>query len=425
MNIVYIIPTLNRPSLKRTIESIKKIGNWRGGYSIVTCDSEKCAGSNRNKALSNFPIKTSDWIVFVDDDDYLEGDFIFDLNNNHDVVVLKMKQGDKIVPDIEKYGDSIASLKLRGNIGINFAIKTSFYLKHNFKFDTKGVCEDYRFFQKLLEKTNKVHITEDIHYFAPVSNHIKNKEMKTLKGVKYGLYIATPFYSEDVKVQYMESMISTHNTMNKAGIRIVNQFLYNTSLITKARNECISNFMNKTDLDYFLFIDSDISWDGNDIIKLMNYDKPLVCGTYPKKHLNWMEIQKAIMNNEVETSKNLIEKTSEYTIYEKEGAKLKDGLLEVNRVGTGFMMIKRDLIKKLAKKYKELMYDEKGEKGYGFFESSIMDGQHLSEDYSFCERVKSIGEKVYIDPSIELSHHGGNIRFYGNYNEHLKYGNKK
>ena len=72
-----------------------------------------------------------------------------------------------------------------------------------------------------------------------------------------------------------------------------------------------------------------------------------------------------------------------------------------------------------------LQYDEKGEKGYGFFESSIMDGQHLSEDYSFCERVKSIGEKVYIDPSIELSHHGGNIRFYGNYNEHLKYGNKK
>ena len=51
--------------------------------------------------------------------------------------------------------------------------------------------------------------------------------------------------------------------------------------------------------------------------------------------------------------------------------------------------------------------------------------EHLSEDYAFCERVKSVKEKVYIDPSIEINHHGGNIKFYGNYQNHLTYGNKK
>ena len=202
-----------------------------------------------------------------------------------------------------------------------------------------------------------------------------------------------------------------------------------SSVITKARNECISNFMNNTNMDYFLFIDADISFNALDVLKLMNYDLPLVAGTYPKKNLKWEEIQRCFYNEMPESSKELLQKTSEYTIYDKKNQNLshyaKTGLLEVERVGTGFMMIKRELIKKLAKKYPELMYKENDKKGYGLFESAIMNKEHLSEDYAFCERVKSIGEKVYIDPAINLIHHGGNINFYGNYKEHLKYGNKK
>ena len=71
------------------------------------------------------------------------------------------------------------------------------------------------------------------------------------------------------------------------------------------------------------------------------------------------------------------------------------------------------------------MYKENGKKGYGLFESAIIKKEHLSEDYAFCERAKSVGEKVYIDPEIKLNHHGGNITFYGNYKKHLAYGNKK
>ena len=247
----------------------------------------------------------------------------------------------------------------------------------------------------------------------------------SIKGIKYGLYIATPCYGEEVNVHYMDSMMKLHQELLKAGIPHIKQHILHTSLITKARNECISNFMNQTDLDYFLFVDADISFKATDVIKLMNYDKPLVCGTYPKKSLKWTPISEMIYNREVETSKSLLEATSEYTIYQKENETIKDGLLEVNRVGTGFMMIKRDLIKKVAKKYKKLMYKENGKKGYGLFESDIINKEHLSEDYAFCERVKSTGEKVYIDPSIELVHHGGNINFYGNYKKSLDYANKK
>ena len=95
-----------------------------------------------------------------------------------------------------------------------------------------------------------------------------------LKTQKYGLYIATPLYSEEVNLAYMDSIILLSKELEKAGIPSIRQHIIHTSLITKARNESISNFMNNTKLDYFIFIDADIGFNALDVIKLMNYDKP-------------------------------------------------------------------------------------------------------------------------------------------------------
>ena len=250
----------------------------------------------------------------------------------------------------------------------------------------------------------------------------------TKKKQSNGICIATPFYSENVHVKYMESMLKTHLNFQKAGIPIINIFLYNSSLITKARNDLISKFMNETDIKYFIFIDADISFNPNDIIKLMNYDLDIVGATYPKKHLNWQQIQKSILDNKVENHKELIQKTSEYTIYDNKKSTNSKGLIEVERFGTGFMMIKRSLVEKMAKKYPELIYkmdrqinenEEDRKMGYGFFDSRLINKEHISEDYSFCEYVKKAGTKIFIDPKIELGHHGGNLTFYGNYLKHI------
>ena len=98
------------------------------------------------------------------------------------------------------------------------------------------------------------------------------------------------------------------------------------------------------------------------------------------------------------------------------------------------MMIKRTLLAKMEKHYPDLMYkmekkeggiNEKRKKGYGFFDSRLIDKEHISEDYSFCEYVKETKTKIYIDPKINLEHHGGNISFFGNYLKHIDYGNSK
>ena len=250
--------------------------------------------------------------------------------------------------------------------------------------------------------------------------------------IKNGLCICTPFYSEDVKVQYMTSLVQTHAEFQRAGIPIMNIYLYNTSLITKARNTLVSKFMQETDFEYMIFIDSDIEWKPKDLIKLMNYDKQIIGATYPKKILDWQEIQKAIIRNKVDNPMDLIEKTSHYTIWDKKKNVLSNGLMEIERLGTGFMMIKRSLLEKMEKQYPNLMYEmeekgknEKRKKGYGFFDSRLINKEHISEDYSFCEYVKDTKTKIYIHPKIHLNHCGGNITFSGNYSKHIAYGNKR
>ena len=65
------------------------------------------------------------------------------------------------------------------------------------------------------------------------------------------------------------------------------------------------------------------------------------------------------------------------------------------------------------KKYN--LKDHKDKIGYTFFDTMLLENNQIGEDYAFCERVKSIGEKVYIDPTINLIHHGGNINFYSTF----------
>ena len=244
------------------------------------------------------------------------------------------------------------------------------------------------------------------------------------KSKTYGLCIGTPFYGESVNVQYMESLMKTHIAFAKAGIPIINIFLYNCSLITKARNDIISQFLNNTKFENFMFIDSDMSFEPQDILKLMNYDKQVDGATYSKKAINWKEIQRATHHGLAESVGELLTKTSEYTVYdEKIEGKKHDKLLEVRRLGTGFMLIKRPVLLKMKKHFKKLIYtmDDKKKKGIAIFESEVKNGEHLSEDYAFCERVKEVGEKVYIDPNITLGHHGGNLSFFGNYKNKLIY----
>ena len=147
MKIDYIIPTLYRPTLSRTIASIQ---SEEGEHNLYICGTKKSAGENRNECLRK--VKDSDWVVFVDDDDYLKNGHkkVLSKSQDFDVVILRMKQGENIIP---RYDNRVIE---SGNVGINFALKSQFYLKHKFLFDNNGHEEDWRFLTKVFSKTKKI-----------------------------------------------------------------------------------------------------------------------------------------------------------------------------------------------------------------------------------------------------------------------------
>ena len=157
MKIGYIIPTLFRETLFTTINSIFKSDI----NANVFIEHGNNVAENRNSAIQNAIKNNCDWIIFVDDDDYLLDGYLKEIDNNFDLIFLKMKRNSKVIPK----NKSLAC----GNFGINFCLnlKTNLNIPY---FENKR-CEDCIFIKTLVKNNNiNYKITKDIFYIAPSIN---------------------------------------------------------------------------------------------------------------------------------------------------------------------------------------------------------------------------------------------------------------
>ena len=219
------------------------------------------------------------------------------------------------------------------------------------------------------------------------------------------LYVATPCYGGMVTQEYALSMMSLVHLCFVSNVPLNVRLMGNESLITRGRNHLISSFM-ASEFENFMFIDADIEFDPADVIKLLKYNEPFVAGAYPLK----TEPTKYVLN-----SLNN-EKHEKY-----------DNLVSVKDTGTGFMLIKREVIETMKEAYPELHYetdldcesfmeinDEKYRDKLKENLFSLFDTMHdkedknryLSEDFTFCKRWKDIGGKIWLDNDINLNHIG-------------------
>lgn len=159
----YIIPSVGRPTLTRTIKSIIDEDN----NAQIIVNNNGTAGENRNKGLEQ---ANGTWLFFIDDDDFYSEGYLSEIDQYHDIVVFRMMQHDRVIPSYEN-----SKLQL-GNVGINFAIKKSFYDKIKAKFRNFGFAEDWFFLEQYLKLNPKVKITDKIYYNAPIANHMNNKK---------------------------------------------------------------------------------------------------------------------------------------------------------------------------------------------------------------------------------------------------------
>lgn len=230
------------------------------------------------------------------------------------------------------------------------------------------------------------------------------------------IYIATPCYDAIVTMQYTLSLLRLVTFLNQNNIKFVIDFMGNESLITRARNKLLGKFM-ASDCSHLLFIDSDIEFPEQAVIDLLQFNKDVVCCTYPKKTFNWNKFMYS-MNNEVNSKESVESRGLDYAYnaeYDDNHEIIKhDNFIKVKHASTGFMMITMNIVQKLCNKHKELeiISDDLSEKDtsiYGLFCCMIKDKMYLSEDYSFCQRVNDIGGEVWISINHNLNHIGKKV----------------
>ena len=248
------------------------------------------------------------------------------------------------------------------------------------------------------------------------------------------IFIATPCYGGQIGEPYFRSMMRLAILCNKYDIQFTVSTLANESLITRGRNTLVRFFMEHPDATHLFFIDADIEFDPNDLLRMVAYDRPITVGAYPKKAINWQSIIEAARRNDEETTETIEGHSSNYVVNfefvtDEDGnpqnqIQIRDNLIKLKDAGTGFMCIQRDVIQKMFDAHPELKYandinvDQKFEKHmYALFDTMIdpESRRYLSEDYTFCRLWQQMGGEVFLDPRTGLNHVGhytfrGNIR---------------
>jgi hypothetical protein len=239
---------------------------------------------------------------------------------------------------------------------------------------------------------------------------------------KSKFFIATPCYGGALTEPYFRSVIKLMTFFNQHKVPLAFGTIANESLVTRARNVLLAYFL-ASDYTHLMFIDADIEFQVDDILKLYAHERDVCVGAYPKKGVNWERIKDTILNepDKAKSGGEIAALGADYAVNfkflnkESRTIAVDRGVVKLHDAGTGFMMIKRNAILKLIKAYPELKYNndvqlnqDLSDQFYALFDTMIdpVDRRYLSEDYTFCRRWQDIGGDIWLDPSISLNHYG-------------------
>lgn len=281
---------------------------------------------------------------------------------------------------------------------------------------------------------------------------------------KRKLFVATPMYGGQCLGMYMKSCLDLQGICQQYGIECRFSFIFNESLITRARNYLCDEFL-RSGMTHLLFLDADIHFDPRDVIAMLAMDKDVIGAPYPKKSIKWGSVLEAAKRNfnaiaaakaagapedqipkeitPAELEKvtgdyvfNAVAGTGQFSIGEP---------LQVMELGTGFMMVKKEVFPLFQAQYPQFRYkpDHVGQANFdgsryihAFFDTHIDvktditlvadvgakkageivtiggSDRYLSEDYMFCQLWRNMGGTIFLCPWMK-THHVGTYAFHG------------
>jgi hypothetical protein len=199
---------------------------------------------------------------------------------------------------------------------------------------------------------------------------------------KRRIFVATPMYGGQCTGMYTKSCTDLAKIAAMHGVDVQFYYLFNESLITRARNYLVDEFLRakskrevrnpdgsvtikELPFTHLMFIDSDIGFNPDDVLALSafsggNTGREIICGPYPKKCISWEKIKMAVDKGFADKDPNKLENyVGDYVfnpIPDGDGTVRLDEPVKVLEGGTGFMMITREAIEKYIEEYKHLNY---------------------------------------------------------------------
>lgn len=207
-------------------------------------------------------------------------------------------------------------------------------------------------------------------------------------------HLAMPCYGGMLTESVFMSYIKFANTARQLGIDWTLETMVNESLISRARNTLTAKFLHQKESTHLMFIDADIGWEPWHLLVLLNRDVDMIGGLYPMKTM-----------------------PIKWVVNGFEGAEEgPDGLQEVSKTGTGFLLTKRAALEKMrthpaVKPYKndiglDPIYDQ-----YlaTYWDTAVRQNRYYSEDWTACENWRDLGGRIWVDKRVLLRHSGAYV----------------
>jgi hypothetical protein len=239
------------------------------------------------------------------------------------------------------------------------------------------------------------------------------------------LFLSTPCYGGICLEIFATSILKLQLECLQNDINLYIDTTENESLVHRARNVSVGRFMQKSDADYFMFIDADIHFDSASIVRLIKSDHDISVACYPKKCVMWDQGATCLKRGQEDAHPAMLSSSLVVNI----GAtkrEVSNGFIQVLDGPTGFMMIKREVFHKMSEHFPELQctndhQNRDFDEYCALFDCMIdpVSRRYLSEDYAFCRRWQQMGGKIYADVNTTLGH-VGNLPFSGSLKESIK-----
>ena len=237
------------------------------------------------------------------------------------------------------------------------------------------------------------------------------------------LVVATPCFGGQVSSIYASSIFQLQRALRaKSNVDLKVHLRDGDALITRARANLVTLFLDDPAATHLLFVDADIGFAPEQVFRLIESGADVVAGVYPIKRINWEKARRAMESKRPDVPGASLDYVLE--IDDPDRVTVVRGFTRVRYAGTGFLMIRRHVLEKMCAHpdYASLQFFREhsldalagSPNRFALFECLIdrQSGTYLSEDFAFCKRWTDIGGEIWADLESSLDHVGPSV-FHG------------